>query len=172
MIKLIKTDNFSKVLKGTKLNKEKYEKLYKESIENTEEFWNKVAKRIDWKKPYENVKEVNFNDKISIKWFLKGELNVCYNCVDRHLQTKGNKIANQFIISTDNGMQYVQSYDSIIVKYEPSFNSDIKAKIVLDKTYWNYSVTTSKYRNKFLDETTKQTKEKIKSGQYILADLN
>ena len=93
MIKLIKTDNFSKVLKGTKLNKEKYEKLYKESIENTEEFWNKVAKRIDWKKPYENVKEVNFNDKISIKWFLKGELNVCYNCVDRHLQTKGNKIA-------------------------------------------------------------------------------
>ena len=93
MIKLIKTDNFSKVLKGTKLNKEKYEELYKESIENTEEFWNKVAKRIDWKKPYENVKEVNFNDKISIKWFLKGELNVCYNCVDRHLQTKGNKIA-------------------------------------------------------------------------------
>ena len=93
MIKLIKTDNFSKVLKGTKLNKEKYEKLYKESIENTEEFWNKVAKRIDWKKPYKNVKEVNFNDKISIKWFLKGELNVCYNCVDRHLQTKGNKIA-------------------------------------------------------------------------------
>ena len=86
--------------------------------------------------------------------------------------SKGNKIPNQFIIITDNGVQYFQSYTSIIVKFEPSFNSDIKAKIVLDKTYWNYSVTTSKYRNKFLDETTKQTKEKIKSGQYILADLN
>ena len=93
MTKLIKTDNFEKVLKGTKLNKEKYEKLYKESIENNDEFWDKVAKRIDWKKSYEKVKEVNYNDNISIKWFLKGELNICYNCVDRHLQTKGDKIA-------------------------------------------------------------------------------
>ena len=96
MTKLIKTDNFAKVLKGTKLNKEKYEELYKESIENTEEFWNKVAKRIDWKKPYENVKEVNFNDKVSIKWFLKGELNVCYNCVDRHLEDLGDNTALVF----------------------------------------------------------------------------
>jgi len=93
MTKLIKTSNFDKVLKGTKLNKEKYEKLYKESIENNDEFWDKVAKRIDWKKSYEKVKEVNYNDNISIKWFLKGELNICYNCVDRHLQTKGGKIA-------------------------------------------------------------------------------
>ena len=93
MSKLIKTSNFAKVLKGTKLNKEKYEKLYKESIENTDEFWDKVAKRIDWKKPYEKVKEVNYSDNVSIKWFLKGELNICYNCVDRHLQTKGDKIA-------------------------------------------------------------------------------
>ena len=93
MTKLIKTSNFDKVLKGTKLNKEKYEKLYKESIENNDEFWDKVAKRIDWKKSYEKVKEVNYNDNISIKWFLKGELNICYNCVDRHLQTKGDKIA-------------------------------------------------------------------------------
>ena len=92
--------------------------------------------------------------------------------VQNMTSSKGNKIPNQFIIITDNGVQYFQSYTSIIVKFEPSFNSDIKAKIVLDKTYWNYSVTTSKYRNKFLDETTKQTKEKIKSGQYILADLN
>jgi acetyl-CoA synthetase len=71
MTKLIKTSNFDKVLKGTKLNKEKYEKLYKESIENNDEFWDKVAKRIDWKKSYEKVKEVNYNDNISIKWFLK-----------------------------------------------------------------------------------------------------
>ena len=93
MTKLIKISNFDKVLKGTKLNKEKYKKLYKESIENNDEFWDKVAKRIDWKKSYEKVKEVNYNDNISIKWFLKGELNICYNCVDRHLQTRGDKIA-------------------------------------------------------------------------------
>ena len=93
MTNLIKTNNFSKFLKGTKLDKEKYKKLYNESIENNEEFWNKVAKRIDWIKPYSNVKEVNFNDNVSIKWYLKGELNVCSNCLDRHLQTRGDKVA-------------------------------------------------------------------------------
>ena len=93
MTNLIKTNNFSKFLKGTKLDKEKYKKLYNESIENNEEFWDKVAKRIDWIKPYSNVKEVNFNDNVSIKWYLKGELNVCSNCLDRHLQTRGDKVA-------------------------------------------------------------------------------
>ena len=42
MTKLIKTSNFDKVLKGTKLNKEKYEKLYKESIENNDEFFKEM----------------------------------------------------------------------------------------------------------------------------------
>ena len=93
MTNLIKTNNFSKFLKGTKLDKEKYKKFYNESIENNEEFWGQVAKRIDWIKPYSSVKEVNFNDNVSIKWFLKGELNVCSNCLDRHLQTRGDKIA-------------------------------------------------------------------------------
>ena len=78
--------------------------------------------------------------------------------------SKGNKIANQFIIYNDDAT-YFQSYSSIIVKLS-------RGKTYLDKNKWAYSVTTSKYRNKFLDETTKQTKEKIKSGQYILADLN
>ena len=93
MTNLIKTNNFSQFLKGTKLDKEKYKKFYNESIENNEEFWGQVAKRIDWIKPYSSVKEVNFNDNVSIKWFLKGELNVCSNCLDRHLQTRGDKIA-------------------------------------------------------------------------------
>jgi len=78
---------------------------------------------------------------------------------------KGNKIANQFIIDDNNGNTFFQSYNSIICKV----NFD---EIVLDKTYWNYSVTTSKYLNKFLCMTTKEVKEKIKSGLYKLADLN
>ena len=45
-------------------------------------------------------------------------------------------------------------------------------KTFLDKTYWNYSVTTGKYRNQFLGETKKETEAKIKSGEYILTDLN
>jgi len=45
-------------------------------------------------------------------------------------------------------------------------------EVLLDKKYWNYSNTTGKYRNIFLNETIKDTKAKIKSGEYILTDLN
>ena len=76
----------------------------------------------------------------------------------------GNKVPNQFVIS-DNGANYFQSYDSIIVKRS-------NGKIELDSYYWNYSKTTSKYRNIFLGETTKETQKKINSGEYLLADLN
>jgi len=72
---------------------------------------------------------------------------------------------NQFIIQHDD-IEYLQSYDSIIVK---RFKQGISH---LDKTYWNYSKTTSKYRNQFLGETTKETQAKIDSGEYVLTDLN
>lgn len=56
MIKCIKSDIFATHLKNTKLNKEKYEELYKESIENNDEFWSNVAQRISWKKKFEKSK--------------------------------------------------------------------------------------------------------------------
>lgn len=76
----------------------------------------------------------------------------------------GNKIANQFIISAS-GIEFFQSYDSIIVK-------KASGRTILDEIYWNYSPTTSKYRNLFLGETTKETQAKIDSGEYFLRDLN
>jgi hypothetical protein len=76
----------------------------------------------------------------------------------------GNKVPNQFVIS-DNGANYFQSYNSIIVKRS-------NGKIELDSYYWDYSRTTSKYRNIFLGETTKETQKKIDSGEYLLSDLN
>tara|TARA_R110002153_G_scaffold221927_1_gene374319 strand:+ start:563 stop:835 length:273 start_codon:yes stop_codon:yes gene_type:complete len=79
---------------------------------------------------------------------------------------KGNKIANQFIIYDSDGSKYFQSYNSVIGKIDPANN------IVLDQKYWNYSITTSKYRNIFLEETIKETRKKIKSGEYKLVDLN
>ena len=82
---------------------------------------------------------------------------------------KGNKIANQFIITDDNGNQFFQSYNSMIVK---KYNSYYLKPVELDKKYWNYSNTTGKYRNIFLGETITETKKKIKSGEYILTDLN
>ena len=77
---------------------------------------------------------------------------------------KGNKIANQFIIS-DGSIDYFQSYNSMIVK-------KVEGKVYLDERYWNYSVTTSKYRNIFLNENTKETQQKINEGTYTLTNLN
>ena len=82
---------------------------------------------------------------------------------------KGNKIANQFIITDDKQNEYFQSYNSMIVKKDYESN---QVKIYLDQKYWNYSTTTGKYRNIFLNETIKDTKKKIKSDEYILTDLN
>lgn len=74
-------------------------------------------------------------------------------------------VANQFIIN-DSGVIYFQSYETIIAK------KNLDGSIELDADYWNYSRTTSKYRNKFLNETTKDTEKKIKQGVYLLTDLN
>ena len=77
----------------------------------------------------------------------------------------GGSVANQFIIYTSEG-RYFQSYDSIIALRNNN------GKITLDEYYWNYSRTTSKYRNEFLGETTAETRAKIESGEYELEDLN
>ena len=77
---------------------------------------------------------------------------------------RGNKVPNQFII-TDNGDEYFQSYRSIIAKRS-------KGKIYLDDCYWDYSVTTGKYRNEFLGEGIAETRKKIASGEYVLTNLN
>ena len=82
---------------------------------------------------------------------------------------KGNKIANQFIIKDDFNNVYFQSYNSVIVKQD--YKND-QIKTYLDQKYWNYSNTTGKYRNIFLGENITETKKKIKSGEYILTDLN
>lgn len=79
---------------------------------------------------------------------------------------KGNTIPNQFII-TDGNVCYFQSYNSIIVKVDITTK-----KTVLDERYWDYSRTTGKYRNIFLNETKAETQKKIESGDYQLANIN
>ena len=84
--------------------------------------------------------------------------------VENITSARGNTVPNQFII-TDNGDEYFQSYRSIIAKRS-------KGKIYLDDYYWDYSVTTGKYRNEFLGEGIAETRKKIASGEYILTNLN
>ena len=71
-----------------------YAEMYRQSVEDTEAFWAKHAKRIDWIKPFTTVKDVSFaKDDLHIRWFADGSLNVCYNCVDRHLPDKADDVA-------------------------------------------------------------------------------
>ena len=77
----------------------------------------------------------------------------------------GNKIPNQLEIIDNNGTKYFQSYNSIIIKQ--TINNTY-----LDSYYYNYSRTTSKYRNIFLNETTKEIEDKIKKGLYKLTNIN
>jgi hypothetical protein len=79
----------------------------------------------------------------------------------------GKEVSNQFIIRTDKGI-YFQSYKSIIafIPYFEPFN------VLLDEVYYNYSRTTAKYRNLFLNLTSKEIEELIKKGDYKLVDLN
>ena len=70
-----------------------YEAMYKQSIENPNEFWGEQAEKfIDWYQPWDKVSQVNFKES-EVKWFTGGKLNVSYNCIDRHLATKANDTA-------------------------------------------------------------------------------
>ncbi len=76
------------------VDNEKYKALYQQSIDDPETFWAEQGKRLDWFKPYSKVKHTSFDKgHINIRWFEDGELNVSYNCIDRHLKDKGDKTA-------------------------------------------------------------------------------
>jgi len=72
---------------------EKYTSMYQESIRQPEKFWEKVAERIDWFEPFSSVRKSDFNGDVDIKWFIDGKLNVSYNCLDRHLEKRGDQTA-------------------------------------------------------------------------------
>ena len=75
------------------------------------------------------------------------------------------EVPNQFEITAKDGI-YFQSYDSIIVFKDRNDN------VFLDEYYYNYSKTTSKYRNQFLNKTTKEIERLIDEGVYKLVNLN
>ncbi|MGB9412569.1 MAG: acetate--CoA ligase [Pseudolabrys sp.] len=72
----------------------KYKEMYARSIKDPNGFWADQAKRIDWIKPFSKVKNTSYDPTdVSIKWFEDGTLNVCHNCVDRHLAKRGDQTA-------------------------------------------------------------------------------
>jgi acetyl-CoA synthetase len=72
----------------------RYEEMYARSVEDPASFWGDEGKRLDWIRPYTRVKDTSFAlGNVSIKWFEDGTLNVAANCIDRHLETRGEQTA-------------------------------------------------------------------------------
>ncbi|MEO0816563.1 MAG: acetate--CoA ligase [Pseudomonadota bacterium] len=79
---------------GAKLSPEAYKEMYERSINDPEGFWMECANRIDWIQKPTRAKDTSFEQgDFRIKWYEDGVLNVSYNCLDRHLETRGDKAA-------------------------------------------------------------------------------
>ena len=79
---------------NAKINKADYDNMYAQSINNPDHFWSEHGKRVDWIKPYSKIKDVDYSyPNVSIKWFEDGQLNVSANCIDRHLEKRGDQTA-------------------------------------------------------------------------------
>ncbi|HCD50377.1 MAG TPA: acetate--CoA ligase [Alphaproteobacteria bacterium] len=71
-----------------------YQSMYEQSISDNDAFWAEHGKRVDWIKPYTRVENVSYDAKdLSIKWYEDGTLNAAANCLDRHLETRGDHTA-------------------------------------------------------------------------------
>ena len=79
-----------------KVTAEQYQEMYRESVENNVDFWRKHGQRLDWSKPYTQVKDVDYADNARIRWYYDGRVNACYNCVDRHLPERADQTALLF----------------------------------------------------------------------------
>eukprot|EP00164_Ancoracysta_twista_P008614 GFYU01012510.1.p1 GENE.GFYU01012510.1~~GFYU01012510.1.p1 ORF type:complete len:654 (+),score=236.46 GFYU01012510.1:64-2025(+) len=75
---------------------DEYKKMYDRSINDPEGFWSDIANTFHWEKQWDKVREWNFSKKagrVSVEWFIGGKTNLCYNCVDRHVEKFGDKKA-------------------------------------------------------------------------------
>lgn len=80
--------------KNAHIDEAKYKEMYQASVSDPDAFWGEEGKRLDWIKPYTKVKNTTYEyPDVSIKWYEDGTLNVCANCVDRHLEKRGDQTA-------------------------------------------------------------------------------
>ena len=84
----------SEMAANAHVNAATYDEMYAASMADPEAFWGEHAKRIDWIKPFTQVKDVDFTlGNVNINWFADGTLNVSANCIDRHLAKRGDQTA-------------------------------------------------------------------------------
>jgi acetyl-CoA synthetase len=73
-------------------NFEDYKEVYEKSVSNPDQFWGEIAENFVWRQKWDKVLDWNFEEP-NVKWFINGKLNITENCLDRHLKTRGNKLA-------------------------------------------------------------------------------
>ncbi len=78
---------------GAHVNLKQYRDMYARSLAEPDKFWAEMARRLHWTKTPSKIKNAGFEGDISIKWFEDGQLNACYNCVDRHLPKRAGQTA-------------------------------------------------------------------------------
>ena len=79
------------------MDRAEYDRLYRQSLADPDAFWGDVARRLDWMRPPTRVKDTSFAlDDFHVSWFADGELNASVECLDRHLATRGDKVAIVF----------------------------------------------------------------------------
>ena len=82
------------MVKRAHIDAAKYKEMYAASVNDPVAFWGEHGKRLDWMQPYSQVKNTSFeHGKVDIKWYEDGVINAAYNCVDRHLATRGDQTA-------------------------------------------------------------------------------
>jgi acetyl-CoA synthetase len=91
---------------------EQYHLEYKKSIENPEQFWADKAEQFTWSKKWDTVLNWNFTEP-KIEWFVGGELNITENCLDRHLETRGNQIAYYWEPNNPNQQAVTLTYNQL-----------------------------------------------------------
>src|SRR5262245_30049229 len=78
---------------GSHCDNAKYLAMYERSVKDPQKFWADMGERLDWIRKPTRIKNTSFTGDVSIRWYEDGELNVCYNCVDRHLPKRGDQTA-------------------------------------------------------------------------------
>jgi len=76
------------------INAEQYAEMYQQSVDHPEDFWAEQAKQyLTWQKPWDTTLDWSFQDDVHVNWFAGGQLNVAENCLDRHLESRGDQVA-------------------------------------------------------------------------------
>lgn len=100
---------------------EEYKEIYKQSVENPEEFWGNIASQFFWKRKWQTVLDWNFKEP-DINWFVGGKLNITENCLDRHIYSKGDQPALIWEPNDPNEAHRVLSYKQLLEKVEQFSN--------------------------------------------------